>query len=553
MLELFTTDWRALWSGIESQEPVGAVYTRAEIVELILDLAGYDPAVRRLAERPLLEPSCGDGAFLAVVVRRLLESEEIHRGVIDWHDSVLEGAIRAADISDGSVAAARAAVSAQLCLAGCDEERATSLCHEWIVQTDFLLEEWGASFDFVVGNPPYVRLEDLPRRVLARYREMYSTLTDRADLYVAFFERGLELLSPTGTLAFICANRFTKNRYGAALRQLIARNFHVRHYVNLEHTQPFLTDVSAYPAIVVLDRERGIPTLAGTLDDISPAALDMVRSQAAGVGSRAGPLVEFASWYQDGGAWTTTCHKQYGILSGLGEKFPVLEESGAGTKVGIGVATGADSVFVLPHKIEEIEESRQIPLLLSTDVRNDRIAWSGRYLLNPFDDRDDGSLVDLSSYSGMAGYIIRNEARLRGRHVARSRPESWFRTIDRVWPSLRHRPKLMIPDIQGGATIGLDRGEFYPHHNLYWIVSDEWPLGALKALLRSDLVYMQVRAHSVQLRGGSVRFQAQTLRKVRLPAVRSLSEGLLERLIAVGETDRQAEIDELAQEAFATR
>ena len=55
----------------------GVVYTKSWMVELVLDLAGYVPE-RRLAELVALEPSAGDGAFLSAMVRRLVESCELH-------------------------------------------------------------------------------------------------------------------------------------------------------------------------------------------------------------------------------------------------------------------------------------------------------------------------------------------------------------------------------------------------------------------------------------------------------------------------------------------
>src|SRR4029079_16290425 len=124
-----------------------------------------------------------------------------------------------------------------------------------------------------------------------------ETTTDRADLYVAFFEKGLRRLSPTGTLAYICANRFAKNKYGEALRRLIASEYHVRHYLNLEHTQPFLTEVSAYPAIIVLDRAKGSPTRAGTLKDTALPTLRRVRAEALARRRPKRSLAEFKSWY----------------------------------------------------------------------------------------------------------------------------------------------------------------------------------------------------------------------------------------------------------------
>ena len=552
-LELFPMDWQALWGPSGAAEPVGAIFTKPEIVELILDLAGYDPTGSRLATRPLLEPSCGDGAFLALVVRRLLESERHHHGSICWADPALDGAIRAADISRQAVTSARVMVRDLLERAGCESARALLLSTTWIVQTDFLLGEWPTPFEFVVGNPPYVRIEDVPRQVLSRYRALFATTTDRADLYVAFIEKGLDLLSTTGTLGFICANRFAKNKYGNALRQLIAARYHVRHYVNLEHTQPFISDVSAYPAILVLDRIRGDTTHAGSLDDIDAHTLGVVRSQALGQDQLAGPIREFKEWYPSGAPWMTTCDIEHAMLTALNESLPTLEDSGAGTKVGIGVATGSDAVFILDGKRTDIEESRQIPLLLAANVTNAELRWSGRYLLNPFEDDPDGGLADLRDYPGMTAYLEQHDALLRKRHVARSRPNAWYRTIDRIWPSLQHRPKLVIPDIQSASVIGFDEGKYYPHHNLYWITSNTWPLLALKALLRSSLVYSQIRAYSVQMRGGSLRYQAQTLRRVRVPCIANIPDAVVEKLIAVAQKADQGEIDELATEAFSFR
>jgi len=350
MLELFPSDWRSVWQGVNDLEPVGAIFTKPEIVELILDLAGYSSSAERLATRPLLEPSCGDGAFLTAVVNRLLSSEVEHKGRVDWMDSTLDGAIRAADISVVSVGAARALVQDILVNAGSTDERATQLADTWIVHTDFLLADWPTRFEFVIGNPPYVRIEDVPKPVLSRYRELFPTTTDRADIYIAFFEKGLEVLSGTGTLAFICANRFTKNKYGQALRRLIAQRYRVRNYINLEHTQPFLSDVSAYPAIVVIDRAQGNPTRAATLSDIEPATITAVRTAALASGPPEAPVSQFKSWYAGGEPWLTTCDVEHGVLDRLNRSLPTLEDSAPGTRVGIGVATGADGVFILEHK-----------------------------------------------------------------------------------------------------------------------------------------------------------------------------------------------------------
>ena len=545
METLFRTDWRELWADLPVPE-TGSVYTRREIVALILDLSGYQEEMELLNLR-LLEPSCGDGAFLDEVVLRLVRSARRTPSGIDWMDPRWESALVAVDLSPAAVGAARDVSFQALAREGCPRGRARQLAEAWIFQTDFLLHDWARNrFDFVVGNPPYVRLEDMPERVLREYRGLYRTATDRADLYIPFFERGLSLLSADGTLGFICANRFAKNQYGGALRELIVKHHHVRHYVNLEHTQPFLTNVSAYPAIIVIDGRRGAPTHAATIDRIDEDTLRALRDGSSAAASSS----QFREWYPDGGPWISTCRKTQEDLSRLKQRLPLLEASAPGTRVGIGVATGADDLFVLPARSPDIESSRQIPLLMATDIQPAGLAWSGHWLLNPFDAADDGSLVRLDEHPGLARHLMQHRDRLAARHCARNRAGSWYRTIDRIWPSLTAKEKLVIPDIQPGGIVGLDAGRYYPHHNVYWVTSSTWDLRVLQAILRSDLVTRQIRAHSVAMRGGSLRYQAQSLRKLHVPAWASLKPRLRARLAKLAGTNDQAALDAAVAECF---
>jgi hypothetical protein len=227
-----------------------------------------------------------------------------------------------------------------------------------------------------------------------------------------------------------------------------------------------------------------------------------------------------------------------------------LADSAPGTRLGIGVASGADRVFVLPAFSPDIEDVVQLPLALARDVRSGHVQWSGHVLVNPFTTDDTGSLIDLRDFPKLKAYFEANGTQLRRRHVSKSKPDAWYRTIDRVWHRLATAPKLLIPDIQAGNVVAVESGKLYPHHNLYWITSEGWPLFALRALLTSSHVLQQIRAFSVQMRGGSLRYQAQTLRRVRLPHVSSIPARLLTALEAVGATGAAPEIDEITDEVF---
>jgi len=151
---------------------------------------------------------------------------------------------------------------------------------------------------------------------------------------------------------------------------------------------------------------------------------------------------------------------------------------------------------------------------MSKDIGGGDPDWSGRHLVNPW---EDGKLVDLTEYPKLAAYYEEHEERLRGRHVAKKQPQAWHRTIDRIDPELLEQPKLLLPDMKAAAHPVLDTGNYYPHHNLYFVVSRDWDLEVLGGLLLSDIANLFVGAYCVKMRGGTYRFQAQYLRKIRVP------------------------------------
>src|SRR4051812_44446584 len=121
-------------SGREPQpnaEDLGEVFTRAWVVELILDLAGYR-SVDDLAARRVLEPSCGDGAFLGPIIDRLITSADAHSRV----PADLASAIIALDVSELNVERARKFATARLVDFGVRHAEAERLALGWIRHRD---------------------------------------------------------------------------------------------------------------------------------------------------------------------------------------------------------------------------------------------------------------------------------------------------------------------------------------------------------------------------------------------------------------------------------
>ncbi|GHT87416.1 type II DNA modification methyltransferase [Betaproteobacteria bacterium] len=507
-------------------ETRGAVFTRSEVVDFILDLAGYTED-QPLHERRLLEPSFGGGDFLIPVIERLLNAWRAARP----NGSALNdlgNALRAVELHHDTFHHTRANVLTLLERKGMNTNTATALADRWLSQGDFLLAPLEGKFNFVVGNPPYVRQELIPPPLLSAYRSRYQTMYDRADLYIPFFECSLSALSDDGRLGFICADRWMKNRYGGPLRNLVAERFHLKVYVDMVDTPAFHSDVIAYPAITIISREAPGATRIAHRPGIDRSTLstlaNLLRSPV--LPKETNAVRELARVTNGAEPWLLESSVQMAVIRRLERSFPALEE--AGCKVGIGVATGADEAFINDFDALDIEPDRKLPLVTTKDIVSGEVKWRGQGVINPF--TESGKLVDLNQYPRLRRYLEARRDVIAKRHCARKAPVNWYRTIDRITLALAAQPKLLIPDIKGEAHIVFEGGELYPHHNLYYVTSGDWDLRALQAVLLSAVTRLFVATYSTKMRGGFMRFQAQYLRRIRIPRWADVPESLRQTL-----------------------
>lgn len=526
--------------GIEER---GAIYTKREVVEFILDLTGYTVAAP-LTEYRLLEPSFGDGDFLLPAIDRLLAAAA-RDGKLAYKP--LADAIRAVELHRATYEGTRALVAARLLKGGLTSDDAARLCDAWLYQGDFLLAEFEPAFTHVLGNPPYVRQEAIPDILMAEYRSRYKTIYDRADIYVPFIERSLALLSQGGKLGFICADRWMKNKYGKKLRELVSKHYALKTYVDMYGVDAFHAEVSAYPAITVIEKATGDKTRVFSRPAVDATFLKSLAAElTAPKLTKKIQAREIRNVTAGSEPWVLDSFDELALVRRLEAQYPALEE--AGCKVGIGVATGADKAFIGDFDSLDVEPSRKLPLVMTRDILDGHVAWRGKGIINPFG--DDGKLVDLENFPKLRAYLEERKEQIAGRHVAEKNPRGWYRTIDRIYPELTYREKLLIPDIKGDASIVYEEGKLYPHHNLYFITSDEWDVHALQAVMRSGIARLFVSLYCTRMRGGYLRFQAQYLRKIRIPKWQDVSADLRQRLADYAETkDRQA-LNEIVSELY---
>lgn len=529
-----------------SGETHGVVLTKPHIVELILDLAGYTPD-RDLAAMKLLEPSCGTGAFLVPAVRRLVLSMRRH----NRRPSQLSSCLLAFDIDLSHVVATKKAVEAALNEEGIGNGAAKSLAEQWVRHDDYLLApiEPG-SIDAVVGNPPYIRIEQLAPELQAEYRERYESLYDRADIYVAFIEKSLDMLAPDGALTFICADRWTLNRYGAPLRRIISERFRVKSYIDLHQASPFESEVIAYPSIFTITPGRSADVSLARMTAATPEECALLAKQLRAPNSReSSTLAHYPTWFSGDEPWVLSPPAHLKALRDLEARFAALEADGR-TKVRIGVATGNDAAYIVGDDTG-IETERLVPLVMRDDIENGGLKNGHRFVINTFDAY--GRVIKLSDYPGLRRHLEAHGLDIKRRHVAQKNPGTWFRTIDRVYPELVKVPKLLIPDIAGSNEVALDKGHYHPHHNLYYVVSDTWDMEVLGGLLSSKVALFFIWSYATKMRGSYLRFQAQYLRRIRVPNPADLPRKLTNEIRIAFKARDFKKLDGLALEAYGLK
>lgn len=473
----------------------GDVFTSLTVVSYMLDILGYTPD-KDLSATRILEPSCGNGVFVMQIIRRLKESS--HKYGFDLTEAFRNN-VFAYDIDEEKIIICRRKVA---------ETGINIPLDKNIIQADFLTETID-TFDAVVGNPPFVRYEQIPAGFIATYKKIFKTFHYRADLYVLFFEKTLNILNPGGKHCFICSNRWLKNEYGKKLRGLIAQSLRLESIISMERVEnAFQENVLAYPAITLISNNTPASSFSFTeltsVEQLGDKNVTML------------PTPNSSDW--------SSVFNQIELCDSL----VTIEDMGF--KLGIGVATGADSVFISKELPAKVENDLLIPSLNARDLTGNSLQWSGNYLLNPY--RPDGELINLEDYPRASEYLSSRKDALLKRHVARKNPGKWYKTIDRIVPSLKDTPKILLPDISGNQMIFIDEGKFYPQHNLYYITGGSIrQLQILSAMLMTDFAKKQLFSITNCMNGGYPRWQSQYLRKLMLPDINTLEMPLADRII----------------------
>ncbi len=481
--------------GISDTRPI--IHTH-EVLNLFMERSSLDSLEKLVKDIRILDLACGSGAFLNKAVDVLLEYHEkinsarqetmlaaretkrrkkIHieenqveltSWLSDLTRQVLLQNVFGVDLNEESVLITR--LSLFLKILGLEKRELPALHSNIIVgnsiissvEHDLHAIDWskafgGKPFDVIIGNPPYVKLQNLEKGTREALKNEYNTILEKGnyDLYLPFLYRGWNLLSESGTLGFIMPNKFFVTDYSQRMVHALVECGAIEHIVDFTWEQVF-NDATTYTCILFISApEKQRQTKRIFYQRV--IELDAWRTNTHDIQINRGDLITYC--FEEGALLfddeqdVLNRLKRYGVPLGF--------SSDAYADLFVGLQTSADEVYILNHLSDTskgtlvvssyisktidaesaelmLESDLLVPVLMGQDIHRYETPNPSRRLLFPYRliENKDGihafpyNEAELEQLPRAYSYFLQCKKRLERRYGAENLPDNqWFKYV----------------------------------------------------------------------------------------------------------------------------
>lgn len=425
---------------------------------------------------------------------------------------------------------------------------------EWMFGMPRAKDNTEAVFDIVIGNPPYVRHEEIKAlKPLLKDVYQYECYTGTADLFVYFYERSVKLLKPHGALSFITSNKWYRAKYGENLRQFMATHTKLRNIIDFGDEAVFTA--IAYPTIVIATR-REVPLNPAPASD----TLRVLNWQ------QAHPVEYFPAVFQNESFEIpqAALSKQGWQLEPPVKRQMLARLRAAGQPLGdyvngrfyYGIKTGFNEAFVIDVEtkaklIAEDPRSAEIikPFLRGRDIKRWQVESENLWLIftrRPF---------AIEKYPAIEKHLAKFKVQLM------PKPNNWDEKINGAWEGRKagnyewyeiqdniaywqefEKQKIIYPDIAKSPQFSWDMGSNFLLNTAYMISGVErWLLAPLNSSTLSWF-YSQI---SPQIQNGYFRFIAQYVEELPIPLASENKKKYLTLVVDTVLATRDAQFEQL--------
>ncbi|WP_439623986.1 Eco57I restriction-modification methylase domain-containing protein [Gemmata sp.] len=495
----------------------------------------------------LVDPSCGSGAFLIEAFEQLFAEyrdanarlTELRGGqptLFDADQTILTKNLFGMDLNGEAVEIARLSCWIKTAAKG---KKLTALDAN-IVQGNSVtaepspLEAWrtrfpdvfaAGGFDVVIANPPYVRQEwfSADKPYLQKHYKAYDGV---ADLYVYFYELGLNILRPGGRLGYIVTNKWMKAGYGEPLRKLYGEAAWVESVVDLGHNKQVFPDADVFPCILTARKPNTEPAPETVRVCILPreqTRVDDLSQQIADEGvavprSRLGA----EPWNLEPPGIAALMEK----LRAVG--VPLKEFAGVGPLSGI--KTGFNEAYLIDTPTKEklvVADPRSAvllkPYLRGQDNARWRAEWSGLWMIEmkssgshewPWSKSVSDAEAEATfreTYPAIHGHLNQYRASLTSRQ---DQGEYWWELRSCAYWDAFDKRKLIYPEITWRADWNIDARGLLINNTVYILPTEDlWVL----AVMNSPVVWAYCWRNAQHGKDEALRFIREFVQTVPIP------------------------------------
>ena len=392
------------------------------------------------------------------------------------------------------------------------------LWHTWF--SEVFSRPTKEGFDIVIGNPPYISLQNEGGSVGKPFEKAdFSSFDRRGDIYCLFYEKGMQLLSPGGTLCFITSNKWMRAAYGEKLRGFLA-----------EHTNPcLLIDFSGNKIFENATVDVNILLLE--------KAANAGQTEAVTLGKDFRLSAENLSLYVHQHATCTafSSSESWVILSPIEQSIRrKIEAVGTPLKdwdiqINYGIKTGYNDAFVISTaKRDEIlaacqtEDERQRteavirPILRGKDIKRYGYDWAGLWLIYipwhfplQFDETIQGASEQaeaafMEQYPSVYAHMLQHKEPLSKRNKSETGIRYEWYAMQRwganYWKDFE-KPKIMYPNMTKYLPFAYDNRCFLTNQKCFIITGKH--IAYLTAFLNSSIFKYCFRNAFPELQGGT--------------------------------------------------
>ena len=378
-------------------------------------------------------------------------------------------------------------------------------------------------FDVVIGNPPYVRQEQI-KHLKDQLKKIYNCYTGTADLYVFFYEKGLNLLREQGVLTYISSNKWFRAAYGKKLRQLISHDTQLQQIIDFGDAPVFAA--IAYPTIVITQKTK---TSGQSFQALNWEKGQFISQFEAIVKTQCFAMPQEALTAE---GWQFADATALNLLDKLRQ---------AGTPLGKyvnnrfyrGILTGFNEAFVVDRStrdrlIAEHPSSAEVlkPFLRGRDVKRWTVDYQDLWLI--FTRRG----INIDQYPAIKKYLLQFKERLTPGIPGGRKDGSyqWYEIQDNIayWQEFE-RSKIIYPDIAVRCEFTFDTNHLYPDCTLFLIPGEST---YLVGILNSNIVQFFIDQICPAVRGNFRRFKSIYIEKIPIPAATDETKKTIETLVS---------------------